>query len=98
MQLYADITGREIDIAGTDQASALGAAMLGAVAAGSAGGGYDSLAEAAAKMAPPPATVYEPIAENVEPYDRLYTEYARLYDYFGRGENTVMKVLREMKR
>lgn len=98
MQLYADITGREIHIAGTDQASALGAAMLGAVAAGSAAGGYDSLAEAAVRMAPPPAAVYKPIAGNVEPYNRLYAEYTRLYDYFGRGENKVMKALRTLQR
>lgn len=39
MQIYADVTGREIAVAGTDQATALGAAMLGATAAGKAGGG-----------------------------------------------------------
>lgn len=98
MQLYADINNRELALAGSEQASALGAAMLGAVAAGSAGGGYDSLAEAAQKMAPPPAKVYRPIAANVAPYNTLYAEYRRLYDYFGRGENNVMKVLRELRR
>ena len=36
--------------------------MLGAVAAGQTGGGYDSLAEAARRMAPPPAKVYRPLA------------------------------------
>jgi L-ribulokinase len=98
MQVYADITGREIALAGSDQASALGAAMLGAVAAGSSSGGYNSLAEAAQYMAPPPAKIYRPIAEHVEPYNTLYAEYRRLYDYFGRGGNKVMKVLREMRR
>ncbi|NJN83652.1 MAG: hypothetical protein HC802_16135, partial [Caldilineaceae bacterium] len=42
--------------------------------------------------------VYRPIPENVAIYDRLYAEYKKLYDYFGRGENDVMKRLRELRR
>lgn len=98
MQIYADVTGREMAVAGTEQASALGAAMLGAVAAGRRGGGYDSLVEAAGRMAPPPARVYRPLPENLAPYNALYAEYRRLYDYFGRGENKVMKTLRRWRK
>ncbi len=98
MQIYADVTNREIAVAGAAQPSALGAAMLGAVAAGQAGGGYDSLADAAARMAPPPSKVYRPIPGNVDTYNILYAEYKRLYDYFGRGHNNVMKVLRGLRR
>jgi len=72
--------------------------MLGTVAAGRRGGGYDSLGEAVAHMAPPPAQVYRPGAENLALYDALYTEYRRLYDYFGRGENQVMKTLRRLRK
>jgi L-ribulokinase len=97
MQIYADVTGREMAVAGTEQASALGAAMLGAVAAGSANGGYDTLADAASHMAPPPARVYRPISAHAAPYNTLYAEYRRLYDYFGRGENKVMKTLRQLR-
>jgi L-ribulokinase len=82
MQLYADITGREIAVAGSPQASALGAAMLGAVAAGVDGGGYDSLANAAEQMAPPPVKTYRPTAANIEPYNRLYAEYRTLVRLF----------------
>jgi L-ribulokinase len=71
--------------------------MLGAVAAGKDGGGHDSLAEATARMAPPPARVFRPIPKNRTPYDALYAEYHRLYDYFGRGENNVMKSLRHLR-
>jgi L-ribulokinase len=98
MQIYADITGREFAVAGSPQPSALGAAMLGAVAAGPAGGGYATLAEAAVHMAPPPAHVYRPIAAHRPAYDLLYAEYRRLYDTFGRGENNVMKTLRRLRR
>lgn len=98
MQIYADVTGRQIAVAGAPQASALGAAMLGAVAAGTAHGGYDSLGEAVARMAPRATHVYEPIENHQRQYDLLYCEYKRLYDYFGRGGNEVMKVLRGMRR
>ena len=42
--------------------------------------------------------VYRPIPENVAIYDQLYAEYSTLYDYFGRGENDVMKRLRALRR
>ena len=47
MQIYADVTNREIKVAASKQTPALGAAMFGAVAAGAAAGGYDSIVEAA---------------------------------------------------
>ncbi len=98
MQVYADVTGRSISVAGAPQASALGAAMLGAVAAGPAAGGHDSLGTAVAKMAPPPAQVYQPVEANRQTYDLLYREYKRLYDHFGRGGNEIMRLLRGMRR
>ena len=70
--------------------------MLGAVAAGHSGGGYDSLSDAVAHMAPSPTKVYRPKADHLVPYNALYAEYLRLYDYFGRGENNVMKTLRSL--
>jgi L-ribulokinase len=98
MQIYADVTGRPISVAGAAQASALGAAMLGAVAAGTTRGGYATLREAAAGMAPAPSTVYEPDSDRRGQYDTLYREYKRLYDYFGRGGSDVMRLLREARR
>jgi L-ribulokinase len=98
MQIYADVTNREIKISGSPQAPALGSAMFGAVAAGKERGGYDSIVEAAKVMAKVKDTVYRPIPENVKMYDRLYAEYKILHDYFGRGANDVMKRLKEIKR
>jgi L-ribulokinase len=98
MQIYADVTGRSIAVAGAAQASALGAAMLGAVAAGTTRGGYATLRDAVAGMAPAPSTVYEPDSGRRRLYDKLYREYRRLYDYFGRGDNDVMRLLREARR
>jgi len=97
MQIYADVTGREFKVVGTAQAGALGSAMHGAVAAGAAAGGYDTIADAAARMARLQDTVYRPIAAHEAVYDRLYAEYVRLHDYFGRGENDVMKRLKTLR-
>jgi L-ribulokinase len=97
MQIYSDVIGRRIDVIGSELASALGAAMLGAVAAGSNSGGYDTLKEAAGNMAPTPTERYRWDSDHKSVYSILYAEYCRLYDYFGRGENDVMKGLREVR-
>jgi len=97
MQIYSDITGREIKVAASSQAGALGSAMFGAVAAGQAAGGYDTIFDAAKYMAHLKDEVYRPIAENQAMYDQLYAEYTRLHDYFGRGQTDVMKLLKRIK-
>ncbi|WP_127585087.1 ribulokinase [Paenibacillus koleovorans] len=98
MQIYADVTGREIRIAASTQTAALGAAMLGTVAAGASAGGYDSLQDAAAHMAHVRETSFRPNPMHREAYEALYREYVALYDYFGRGGNDVMKRLKAIKR
>jgi L-ribulokinase len=98
MQTYADVTGREIKTAATAQAGALGSAMFGAVAAGKEAGGYDSIVEAAQDMAHLKDRVYRPIRGHSEVYDDIYAEYVRLHDYFGRGENDVMKRLKALRQ
>jgi len=97
MQIYADVSGRSIKISAAEQTPALGSAMFGAVAAGSRVGGYDSIFEAARHMARLKDEVYRPIPENQKIYDRLFAEYLRLHDYFGRGENNVMKTLKQIR-
>jgi L-ribulokinase len=97
MQIFADATGREIKVARSSQASALGAAMLGAVAAGRAGGGYDNIAQAAARMAGVKDVKYTPNPQAHQLYNRLFAHYERLHDYFGRGGNDVMKALKRIK-
>ena len=99
MQIYADVTGRAIKLADPLQTcSALGAAMHGAVAAGAAAGGYDSIVDAARKMARVQRLTFKPNAQAHAVYDKLYAEYHALHDYFGRGANDVMKRLKILKR
>jgi len=97
MQIYADVTGRPFCLSASDQTPALGSAMFGAVAAGVEAGGYATIQDASAAMARLRDRVYQPIAANRAVYDVLYREYVRLHDYFGRGGNDVMKVLRGLR-
>jgi L-ribulokinase len=97
MQLSADITGREFEVAASTQAPALGSAMHAAVAVGAAGGGYDTIQDAAAAMVKPNIRTYRPDKASSAVYDALYKEYLTLHDYFGRGANDVMKTLRRMR-
>ncbi len=93
MQIFADVTNREIRLPRTLQGSGLGAAMHGAVAAGA----YRDIAEAAAHMASLQELSYRPDAAAHAVYRKLYAEYAQLHDYFGRGGNDVMKRLKTLQ-
>ena len=98
MQVYSDIIKKPIRISGSKQGPALGAAIFGAVAAGSAAGGYDSVFEAAERMGKLKDVLYTPDEEEAKTYDALYAEYEKLHDYFGRGGNDVMKTLKRIKK
>ena len=93
-QIYADVTGRPLKLAGSAQAPALGSAIFAAVAAGV----YPDIHAASAAMGSLKDEVVEPRPKNQAVYDRLYGEYKRLYDFFGRGENDVMKTLKSIRR
>ncbi len=96
MQLYADVLKTDIEVTESAQAPALADAIQAAVAAGSHAGGYDSLGDAMAAMASRCDRVYRPDPVAGAVYDKLCAEYKILHDYFGRGENNVMKRLREL--
>ena len=98
MQIYADATGREFGVAASSQTPALGSAMFGAVAAGAARGGHDSIADASTRMAHLRPETYRPVAAHHAVYDRLYPEYVRLHDLFGRGGDDVMRTLKRIQR
>ncbi|HZJ77444.1 MAG TPA: ribulokinase [Clostridia bacterium] len=98
MQIYADVLKMPVKIAGSEQGGALGSAIYGSVAAGKEKGGYDDLYEAAGKLGKIKDIVYSPKTENSEIYDKLFDEYKILHDYFGRGENDVMKRLKSIKK
>lgn len=92
MQLYADILGRELAIAGTAQGPALGMAISAAVAADV----YSDYPSAMDSMCHLSDKVYRPDPQSRAVYDRLYTSYLALHDLFGRGGCTVMAELRQI--
>jgi L-ribulokinase len=96
MQIYADVTGLPIRVARSSLTAALGSAMFGAVAAGSAVGGYDRIVDAAKGMAHLKEEAFQPDPAAYAVYDQIYDEYLRLHDYFGR-ENEVMKRLKSIR-
>ena len=92
MQVYADATGREMRVAGSSQACALGAAVSAAVLAGK----HSTFPEAQKKMTSLKTVVYRPRAENKKIYDRLYGIYKHLHDAFG-GVDRAADLSRVMK-
>jgi L-ribulokinase len=93
LQIYADVTGRTLKVAAAEQASALGAALHAAVAAGV----YRDLSGAARKMTEPPSRKFVPHKKAAAIYDQLYAEYTRLHDQFGRDPNSVLKRLKVIR-
>ena len=93
MQIYADVTGREIRLSGTSQACAYGSAVLGSVNKR----GYSSLVEASEKLKQVKDFTYKPIAENTAVYDLFYSEYVTLSEYFAKGESRLMEKLKSLK-
>ena len=89
MQIYADVLGMPLHVSCCTQAPALGAAIYGAAAARE-----EDIFQTVARMGDRRCRVYEPNPAYNQVYDRLFGEYKRLHDYFGRGENYVMERLR----
>jgi L-ribulokinase len=79
MQIYADVLGCAILVAGSSQACALGAAVSAAVQAGV----YRSFPQAQAAMTHLQKTRYRPDPARRRTYDFLYARYRQLHDSFG---------------
>jgi L-ribulokinase len=98
MQIYADVTNREMMVSGSSQTCALGSAIAAAVVAGSKNGGYDSFADAQAAICKVKDKTYKPIPENVAVYADLYRLYKQLHDGFGIKGHTadISNVMKEL--
>jgi L-ribulokinase len=94
MQVYADVLRMPVATCASEQAPALGSAIHAAVAAGA----YPDVQAAGAAMGGRGAVTYYPDPAAADTYDRLYAEYERLHDYFGRGGNDVMHRLHDVKQ
>jgi L-ribulokinase len=82
MQIYADVTGRPMNISRSDQTPALGAAMFAAVAAGGQAGGHASIEQARGFMTGL-GRKFLPQERNHAVYRKLYALYRQVHDGFG---------------
>jgi L-ribulokinase len=83
MQIYADVTGCTMYIAGSEQTCALGSAISAAVLAGPAKGGYADFSTAQKAMTSLKPIQYEPVPKNQQVYQQLFGLYRQLHDAFG---------------
>ena len=83
MQIYADVLGQPMLIAGSPQTAALGAAVSAAVTAGAAAGGYDDWHAAQDRMTTVREQRFAPDAAAHAVYNELYALYRELHDSFG---------------
>jgi L-ribulokinase len=83
MQIYADVIGQPMLIAGSPQTPALGSAVSAAVTAGAAAGGYATWTEAQDRMTTLKEKRFEPRTGARRVYDELYGIYRELHDAFG---------------
>ena len=79
MQIYADVTGCTMLLAGSGQACALGSAVSAAVLAGA----HRDFPTAQRRMTSLRKVAYRPQRPARETYDRLYALYRQLHDSFG---------------
>jgi L-ribulokinase len=92
MQIYADVTGRTMLVAGSSQACALGSAIAAAVVAGV----FQDFPSAQKAMTSLKPVRYKPRPKARRTYDQLYRLYRDLHDAFG-GVNHSADLSRTMK-
>jgi L-ribulokinase len=98
MQIYADVIGQPMLIAGSPQTPALGSAVSAAVTAGKAAGGYDSWTEAQDRMTTIKEKRFDPQPKARAVYDELYGVYRDLHDAFGNVSGRAVSLGSVMKR
>jgi L-ribulokinase len=94
MQIYADVTGCAMLVAGSSQACALGAAVSAAVLAG-AHGSFPAAQRAMTRLK---KVGFRPDARSRKVYNRLYAQYRTLHDGFGgvRRNTDLTRVMKEL--
>ena len=94
MQIYADVTGCTLHVAGSNQACALGSAISAAVLAGA----HRDFPSAQRSMTRLRKGAYRPDPRRKRTYDRLYAQYRMLHDGFGgvRKSTNLSHVMKEL--
>lgn len=80
VDIYANVLNKKVFVLESSNATALGAAMLGA----NVGGAYDTLRETVQHMKQPVYYEKQPDPEKVKHYEKLFDKYQKLHDLLGR--------------
>ncbi len=97
MQIYADVLGKTLKIAASDQAAALGSAVYAAIAAGEKSGGYDTYSEAVQHMSKVREDYYVPQEKYAEIYKKMYSIYCQFGDMMGQDGKHLFDELTVLK-
>jgi L-ribulokinase len=91
VQIYADVLGESISVHPCQYGPALGAAILGTLAAGREISGFDTSAAAIEAMAGPrpgnpqrQLRTFQPNQQHRQAYEAAYNEYCQLADVFAK--------------
>jgi L-ribulokinase len=98
MQIYADVLGQPMLVAGSPQTPALGAALSAAVTAGKDAGGYDRWEDAQDRMTSVKDKAFTPNPDACATYNELYSIYRELHDGFGGVKGAQPDLASMMKR
>jgi L-ribulokinase len=93
MQLIADTSSRRVDVPGSAEIPARGAALFGAVAAGA----FADIAEAIAVTGALGGVSYAPNPAATEVHDRVYAVYRDLYELLGRDRRDLLHQLKRIR-
>jgi L-ribulokinase len=93
MQLLADTSGLPVHIPAANEVPARGAALFGALAAGS----FDDIGAAIAATRPAAARTYRPDRPAKAVYDDVYAIYRSLYERLGRTEVELLHGLKRIR-
>ncbi len=101
MQLYADVLGRTVKLVENPETVAVGAAIMGAMAAKKSSEGFENIGMVQDRLAVSSNKNYVPDAEAHEVYQQLFALYSALHDAFGQNVEAnlyaVMKKLIQLK-
>jgi L-ribulokinase len=98
MQIYADVIGMPMMIAGSSQTPALGAAIAAAVTAGPDAGGHAGFVDAQERMTSVSERRFTPDPDAHRVYNELYGLYRELHDTFGGVPDARADLASVMKR
>lgn len=97
MQIYADVLGKPVQVAGGSYSGARGSAIYAALAVERQRNPQAEMCELVERLGNSSGMVFTPSADSVAIYSRLYEAYCATSDFFGDTRRDLMQSLKVMK-